>query len=167
MSAIFTRSALMHWGKQKLPPEVAYVTIDHRGVRRVVTWSDVMDQRREKQRCILEWKRHVEEWRAVKIWVAYFDQDLMGGWHAFVEDWRGEHGREWIDRDRKFYIQQLMKMFPLVEPGLFDRDGDQWHQWKIEFARKYRRRMQCRRPVGVVYAWRKGTELALVPEREN
>ncbi len=74
----------MHWGKNPAP-DVARVEIDARGGRHVITWADVMRQRREEQARILENKLWCDPWRAYRLWVAYLDQDLMGGWHAFLD----------------------------------------------------------------------------------
>jgi hypothetical protein len=159
---IVSRSGAKHWAGRLLPPDVAYIV---NGVP--VTWSQVMENRRRRQAEILRRKRHVEEWRAVKLWVAYFDQSLMGGWHAFLDGI--SRWRVWIDRDRPWCRKALMDLFPVVEPGLFDEESyfphcPLWERWKVEFAMRYRRRTQDRRPVGVAYLWRRGDELRLQPQ---
>ena len=154
LSAIIMRSALVFHGHNPAP-QVHSIVVDHRG-RHVVTWDDVMVRRREKQRLILERKRYVEPWRAVKLWVAYFGTGLMGGWNAFITDWRGEGWEIWIDRDGKGYREELMGLFPAGRlPG-------DWEDWKPAFAKAFRRRSQLRKPVGVVYLWRRGHELRKV-----
>jgi hypothetical protein len=139
--SIMTRSAVVHWGqvlgrKTPIPNELAAVE----------------DGRMER----LERKRQpAQEWRACKLWTAYFDMPLMGGWHAFLEDYRGAGRRVWIDRDCRSIIAPLMKLFPLVLPFTGNewdaRHSDSWELWKIEFAKTFQRRRQDRKPLGVAY----------------
>jgi hypothetical protein len=153
LTSIITRSALVFYGHNPAP-DVASVVIDHEG-RHVITWDDVMRRRREEQDRRLAWKRRVDEWRACKVWVAYFDQVFYGGWHAFLEDrldcqWlRGREGDE-----------RLMKMFPLVPDG----EPDRWRAWMIAFAKKFKRRRQHRKPLGVAYLWRRRHELRRIED---
>ncbi len=148
--AVMNRKAVEYWGGIKAPPELAFVHIDHAHRRRIVTWGDVMTARRERQRRRLELKRHVERRRAYKLWVAYFDQELMGGWHAFLEDYRGDPYRIWVRAD--WLREALMEAFPLVV------GGDQWQRWKAAFAECFERRRQGRRPLGVAYVWWDGRD---------
>jgi hypothetical protein len=121
------------------------------GRRRVITWGEVMQKRRERQAERLRRKRNgAPPRRAYMLWVAYFDQSLMGGWHAFLENHRGRNGRIWIDRDRPQMKATLMEAFPLTEVS-GEREG--WHAWKLAFAEKYARRVHDGKPQGVVYVW--------------
>lgn len=106
MTTIIKRSALVFHGHNP-PPDVAEVVIDPRYGRRVVTWAEIIEQRRQWQRERLDRIRFVPQWRPYKVWVAYYDMDLFGGWHAFIEN-RNE--RIWIDRDRSGLIPELMKL---------------------------------------------------------
>jgi hypothetical protein len=159
MTAIIKRSFLVAMG-QTPPPDLAYVISDHRG-RRVVTWAEVLQDRRERQREQLRRKR--EGWgpgpeRAYKLWVAYFDQNLMGGWHAFLETYRpGLSQRTWINRDCRWLIPVLMQLFPLVLP--LGSERDQWALWMPAFAQQHKRRMQDRHPVGVAPVWWNGRDV--------
>lgn len=158
MTTIIRRSALVAWGRNP-PPELAYMVCGERSGmlpahpdgRRVVTWPEVMEDRRERQREELARKRHVPEAKAHKLWVAYFDQRFYGGWHGFLEN---RDGCVWL-RDHDSAREKLMRLFPLVLP-LESVEGDfrsQWALWMEEFARTYKRRTQDRRPVGVAYVW--------------
>ena len=89
-----------------------------------------------------------------RINVSYFDQFLFGGWQAYIEN---IHESIWIDRDRGHLIPILMKLFPLLLP-IGDRK-EQWHFWKIEFARRYRKRKHHGEPVGVAYIWWDGNDI--------
>ncbi len=110
-----------------------------------------MEARRERQQAILDRKRAANPWRAVRLTVAYFDQTLMGGWHAFLDSISG-CGHVWIDRDAKYLQEHLMRLFVV---NWFIR----WHEWKIAFANKFKRRMQDGKPVGVAFLWKRGNEL--------
>lgn len=147
MTTIIMRSALVFHGHDPAP-DVHSVEVDHYGDRRVITWTDVMQRRRERQQVILDHKRGCERTRAWRVYVAHFGNGLMGGWQAMID--RVGHS-EWIDRDRKSLIPKLLRIFPLVLS--LGEERDQWGQWKIEFAKRFKRRTQLRQPVGVAYVW--------------
>ncbi len=147
MAAVITRSALVFWGKDPAP-DVSSLVIDHRG-RHVVTWAEVMAARRERQERQLAWKRQAREVRAYKLWVAYFDQVFFGGWHGFLENRDGRHWLRYPGGPRN----ALMRLFPLVLPYGREDERTRWERWMEAFARAYRRRTQCRRPLGVAYVW--------------
>lgn len=148
---IITRKFLEGYGN-KLPPELAYVVSDEKG-RRIITWAEVMEKRKAFQGERLRRKREFFHfpWRAYKLWVGYFDQSLMGGWHAFLEDYRGRPHSIWIERHVPLLKPDLMKTFPLILQ--LESDREQWEAWKVEFAKQFERRRQCRRPLGVAYIW--------------
>lgn len=152
MSTTIMRSALEFWGHNPAP-DVARVEIDHPGGdRRVVTWADVMRERREDQAWRLANKTTVRHpWRAYRLWVAYFDQDIFGGWHAFLDDFRGDRRGRWLTRYRDV-PDRFMRLFPagLV---LGDSPYDRLQDWLPAFAKLYRRGTHCRRPRGRVYLW--------------
>jgi hypothetical protein len=156
MNSIITRKALIAWGHNP-PPDLAAVRTDHHG-RHIITWDDVMAARRKHQAERLQRKREwfVSHFRAYKLWVAYFDQDLMGGWQAMIEDWRGWGYSMWVDRDRPWLKPKLMQAFPLVLP--LGSEYEQWAAWKIAFAKQFKRRSHDRRPLGVAYLWWDGSD---------
>ncbi len=152
MSAIIMRSALVFHG-HKPAPDVHSVVIDRRGgERRIVTWDDVMRDRRDRQARIIENKRRVHPWRAYRLWVAYFDQWLMGGWHAFLDDFRGNHFGRWIERSPGPGTASLMRLFP-AGLSLGDTDREKWERWKPAFAAQYQRGAQNGKPRGCVFLW--------------
>lgn len=155
MACLVERSALVAWGRNPAP-DLAYVVGDGRSYRKV-TWDEVIEERRKKQSARLRLIREVPEWRACRVQVAYFDQDLMGGWQAFLTDWRGRGGDTWIDRDGRWAVGQLMNIFPLVLT--LGTEREQWEQWKVAFAGQYARRRQDGEPVGVAYVWQLGSRL--------
>lgn len=156
MGAIIFRSALVAWGRNPAP-NLAYVLGEGPGRYRKVTWAEVMEARRKRQVDRLRNIRYVPEWRACRIHVAYFDQDLMGGWQAFITDWRGRGWDTWIDRDARYEMPALMSLFPLVLR--LGSEREQWERWKPVFASRYQRREQDGEPVGVATVWRRGNEL--------
>jgi hypothetical protein len=164
MFTIIMRSALVFHGCNP-SPDTARIEIDDRGDRHVITWADVLNDRRESQRKRLAQKRYVEPWRAVRLTVAYYDQSLMGGWQAMLDDWRGHYAFSsvWIDRDGKGFIANLMRLYPMPQT-LFGRND--WGDWKEWFAGKYKRRTQDRKPLGVAMLWKRGYELKLPAKKE-
>jgi hypothetical protein len=121
---------------------------------RVVTWAEVIEKRRLAQREHLKRLRGGEpKERAYKLWMAYFDMALMGGWHAFLETYGGNawnnHG--WIDRDMQWLRPILLRAFPLLLP--LGSEHSRWEAWKPVFAEAHARRRQDRHPVGVAYVW--------------
>ena len=153
---IISRSALVAWGRNP-PPELHSIVNDPRHGRRVVTWDDVMRERREQQRLRLARKRQVCEWKPYKVWVAYFNQFLFGGWHAFIEN---RDGCTWITnaRDGRL-IQPLMDLFPMTLS--LGAEKDAWERWKIEFAKSHQRGRQCRKPRGFAVVWWNGHDAEL------
>lgn len=149
------RSALVYWGRKNIPSDLHSV-VDGR----VVTWDEVMAARRARQVDRLWTKREwlVRPLRAWKVWVAYYDMPLMGGWQAFIEHYRPGFGfgLVWIDRDRRWLKEILMKAFPLVLP--LGKDWEQWEEWKIAFAKEFQRRRHDKRPLGVAYVWWDGRD---------
>lgn len=162
MTTIITRSALVFHGHNP-PPNVASVVIEL-GVRRTITWDDVMRERRERQASILARRRDVggDEWAATKLWVAYFGQNLMGGWQAFLDS-RNYH--VWIDRDGKLYKDRLMAIFQA--PKHLFHQWNEWETWKEWFAKTFRRRTQCRKPLGVAYLWKRGHDIRSLRSEAN
>lgn len=154
MTPIIRRSACLAWG-QTPPPDLAWIILNEQpGQRRVVTWKDVMAQRRERQREILARKRTGLELHAYRLRVAFYDQDLFGGWQAFLETYTGKE--VWVDRHGGYPLRQtLFTTYPLVLPygDPWRPQWPAWEQWKVAFAQCYTRRHQARKPVGVTYVW--------------
>lgn len=148
------RSALVHWGHNPAP-DVAGAELLIGGGKRFITWSEVMEVRRERQRERLAQLQYSDVAHAWKIEVSYFDQDLLGGWQAML--YRLNES-SWVDKYRH-YIPILMQLFPLTLFG--------WEDWKPAFAHEYKRRRQDGHPVGVRYLWMKNRELSLNPPSEG
>lgn len=160
MNSVISRKALISWRSRlghdtTLPADLAAI-VDGRKV----TLAEVMEHRRKRQAEILERKRH--SWpiphSAWKVWVAYYDMPLMGGWQCMIEHYRPGYnlGSAWIDRDRRYLKPVLMREFPLILP--LGSEYEQWEAWKIAFATQYKRRTQDRKPLGVSYVWWDGRD---------
>lgn len=163
MSSIIMRSALVHWGRKNIPANLHSI-VDGR----VVTWDEVMAGRREHQKHRLNYIRQVTVPRAWRIWVAYYDMTLMGGWQAMIDYYKPDcydGGRVWIDRDCRPLKPVLMATFPLVLP--LGSESEQWEAWKPAFARAYARRSQHRHPLGVAYAWWDRNSRVLTPVKAH
>jgi hypothetical protein len=154
VTTILTRKGIEHWSGRKLAPNVAMIVDGE-----TVTWDQVMEHRRERQRMVLVRKREAESWRAVRVMVAHYGSGLMGGWQTML-NWIGRSC--WVERDGKDFRQQLISLFP-VECLLWGPLDLQWLTWKMEFARMHKRRKQCGHAVGVAFLWKRGNTLALKP----
>lgn len=153
------RSALVAWGRTP-PPELHSIVSDGiNSPRRIVTWADVMNTRRERQRDRMNDIRYSAGRRVFRVWVAYFDMELFGGWHAFIDRGERQHG-EWIDRDRSWLKPILLKTFPLLLP--LGSESEQWAAWKVEFANRYQRGKHDKRPRGCHFVWWDG-QCSIVP----
>ena len=137
-------------------PGIASITRDYKGEH---IWT--MREHWEEQHTKFERRRAqwvAPEWRPCKIWVAYYDMDLFGGWQAFVED---RKRRVWMDRYGPGFAEQVYRLFPLVllpPPDQFRlRASDSWPLWKVAFAEQFRRRTHDARSLGVAYAWWDGS----------
>ena len=161
LSSVITRSALVAWGRNP-PPDLAYLTSNACGDRHIVTWGEVMENRRKRQAERLELIRRHVPLRAYRFSVRYFDMPLMGGWQSALDDWRGQPYGRWPDRDLQWFKPLIMKAVPLGLLAL-GSEGDQWAFWKTEFACKFKCRMRDGRPMGVAYIWWDGSS-SNVPE---
>ncbi len=168
MTTTFTRKAIVRWGRVALPPEIAYGVRDAPGVDvRMVTWDEVMEDRRKRQREILRLKRQGQpERRAYRLIVRYFDQYWYSGWQTYLD---GVNDCQWVDKHGKHLRGPIMEAFPVLEPTLFETECEygRWERWKIEFAEQYKRREQDGRPVGVAYVWWDGDDGKLEPVKER
>jgi hypothetical protein len=147
MATLITRSFLENMGRTDLRPDLACIVNG-----KVVTWADVMRNRRARQARELEWRRrdHTGRWRALRLSVRYYDMFIMGGWHAYLHAAGGYE--YWLRYDR--YKEELMALLPLLPPLL---PADDWHAWLKLFARAYRVGTADRRPRGALTIWARCT----------
>jgi len=145
MSTIVMRSAYKLGGLFYRPGrdlgDLHHVESDYRG-RRIVTRTEVNVAKLKRHEGNLASIERAAQPRAYKLWTAYYDMDIFGGWQAFVEN---RDDLTWIDRDNKPSKPRWMKLFPLL------LDQTDWEGWKIECARQYKRATHHGKPRGVVY----------------
>lgn len=134
MTTIIMRNAFFLKGRD-IPRDVSH-WIDGRPV----TWAEVIEARRVKQRRILRNKRSTAEWRPVRITVWYNPSWIYMGWHAFIDGIGCQ--RKWIRNDRDEAM--LLACFPLA---------DNFQTWKPAFAEKYQRGTLHDKPRGSVFCW--------------
>jgi hypothetical protein len=109
-----------------------------------------MDQRRARQAMILNRKRSgfANVRRAARLSVRYFDQDLLGGWHTYLD---GVGFSVWV-RPGSFLVGDILARFPVSEPSLFSEIG-LLEDWMPTFAKRHQRGVFCGKPRGVAYCW--------------
>lgn len=134
MTTIMTRSAIIFWGKNpNIDPDLAYVISDRRG-RRVVTWTEINEERRKKQRQHLEDIRREPIMRPTRLWVGYNRHWIMQGWFAVLDNL---HHRECAWGRTPHLMDQLMRLFPITfRLGSLREDFQMWCE---AFSKSYPR----------------------------
>lgn len=159
VTSIMTRSAVEFLSGKPASPELHSVQIDARGDRRVVTWAEIMQDRRDHQAKILEWKRHVEHWEACRLsvwWSPGIGGTFFRGYHA----WLSRIGEDrWL---RYPDVALWVRLFPLVLP--LGGERDLWAMWMTAFVNSYPAGRKCGKPRGAAIIWRRGSTLARAPE---
>ena len=134
MTTIIMRNAFF-LKNNPLPPDVSCL-VDGKPV----TWAEVIEKRRIRQRQILRNKRRSSEWRLVRVTVWYNAAWLYGGWHAYIEG--VSFARRWVRNEADEAM--LMSLFPLA---------DNFRDWKPAFAERYQRGTCGGKPRGSVFCW--------------
>ena len=121
---------------------------------RFTTKSDILKERRERGEKILRLKRKdgVVERKALYVWVFWcpgVNGFFYRGWWVYLIGKDYESGK-YLERDTEI-ISQLMKLFPLVEPDMFD--GTSIEKWKRKFVKQYQRGLHCGKPQGKAPVW--------------
>lgn len=139
-------------GEITLPPEFACVSDG-----KVFTWDDVKQKRKERQKEILKRKRSSRrqiQKKPLYVWV-FWCPGVGGfafrGWWIYLVG----HGRDYCGGGYKGEVDgklkdDLLRLFPLVESGLFDTN---WNLWMRRFVKKYRRGSWCGKPQGKSLVW--------------
>lgn len=136
-----------------IPPEVHHYEVPyHSAPWKAITWKEIMDARRERQRMILERKCHDYDgsWRPVFLDTRFYDMDIYGGWQCYIY---GIDFAHWIQDSQRGQENTFMEMFPLRD-GLFPLN---FYNWKRVFAETYTRGTFCDRPRGRVMIWARVT----------
>lgn len=121
------------------------------------TKADIRRKRQKDAKEVLWLKREykVIHKRAAYVWV-FWCPGISGcfrGWWTYLKGNGFDHGgTHQTDSD---LILEAMRMFPVVEPSLFDV-GEDWEvreKWMIEFAKYYQRGVWCGKPQGKAPIW--------------
>lgn len=147
MIALMTRSAAEFWGI-KIPDDAACLVKKSNAspLWESVAWNEVLEERRRKQARILAFKREHSTLRAVRVSVRWFEIEVYGGWHAYIDG--VDFSKWWRDED-----ERLMELFPMPQPSLFVNRWNRWREWMEWFARTYKRGTFDKHPRGVAYCW--------------
>ncbi len=143
------------------PPNVAMYESDGYFRRAVTcTWDMVMERRRQRQREQLEQKRSnygVIERKPLYVWVFWcpgINGFIFRGWWIYLRgNGRDYHGGGYKGQVDGKLLDDLLRLFPLVERTLFGLDWRDWKTWMIRFVKKYHRGNCCGRRQGKAPVW--------------
>jgi len=140
-------------GEVKLPPEFACVSDGQ-----VLTWDDVKKYRRQRQKEILIQKRmgyrQNTEKKPLYVWVFWcpgISSFFRGLWTYFVGFGRDYRGGGYKGDVSGRLLEQVIKLFPLVERDLFGELN--YELWQRKFIEKYKRGLWCGKPQGKALIW--------------
>lgn len=147
MNSLMTRSFIEAMGG-RLPPGIAYVLNG-----KPVKVEEVRQRRHKRQVELLRRKREwfVTKRVAVRVSVRFFDMDIYGGWHVYIDALGGVS--EWVRSPRA----DLLELFPYTE---------NWKDWKRAFAVVCQLDRFDGQPQGVAYCWaeKEGQQIVRVTE---
>ena len=155
------RKALATWnleirsGEITLPSEFAGVSDG-----KVMTWRDVMQVRRERQKDILVTKRSCYDQvqkKPLYVWVFWcpgISGIFKGLWTYIVGIGGDYHGGGRKGELAGQLLDEVMRLFPLVDKPLF-LDYQYYESWRREFVKKYTRGEHCGHPQGKAPIWAK------------
>jgi hypothetical protein len=124
--------------------------------RRPVTWSMVMDRRRQRQKIELENKRIDYDFIhkiPLFVWV-FFCPGISGvfeGWWLYFKGREDYYGGGFKGSIGDELLKKVIKLFPLVEVDLFGNFN--FELWKERFAKKYQQGTWAGKPQGLVPVW--------------
>ena len=149
MTAIMHRSFAEGMGL-KWAPDVAYVESGLRG-RGTVTWSEVMESRRQRQRQRLDYIRRPAPARVQPcyVWVFLVPGFPFGGWWCYLVT-----RREQIAVERVVIMRKLTESIMRAAPCGFLPVVERFGEWMPACAAQYpRQRCKDPRPAGSVVGW--------------
>jgi hypothetical protein len=119
-----------------------------------VTWEDIKQEKVEKQKARLEFKRRSYEnkFNACMVFVFHNRQIFpFGGYYATIRTLRKEWYLNWKSRDKyKGVLEKLMSLFPIHEPQLFGEDP--FEDWMKGFIKQHKSNFR-KREEGLALAW--------------
>lgn len=151
-----TRKALETWnpevraGEIKLPPELAGVSDG-----KVITWDEVKQRRRKRQKEILAEIRSPYDQiqkKPLYIWVFWcpgISGFFKGLWTYIVGVGRDYHGGGHKGQLDGYLFDEVMRLFPVCNSSF----PVSRNHWEGEFIKKYTRGEWCGRPQGKAPIW--------------
>lgn len=119
------------------------------------TKADILRQKRQRRRTHRIWmESRITHRRRLYVWV-FWCPGVGGfafrGWWTYIIGCGVEYGGKLIFDTEP--ILQAMRLFPVIEPTLFEEDWEQRERWMIEFAKRYQRGLWCGKPQGKALIW--------------
>lgn len=121
-----------------------------------VTKADIRREKINQMNRNLERKRNygLVQRRAVYVWVFFcpgVNDFIFRGWWIYVKGIKGIYrGGGYKGEVDGRLLGDLLKLFPLAQPGLFETN---WNEWKKEFVKKYQRGDWRGKPQGKALVW--------------
>lgn len=121
------------------------------------TKADILRGKRERMENCLWWKREyvVTHRRPLYVWVFWcpgISGFFEGLWTYLVGVGRDYHGGGYKGQLEGYLLDEVMRLFPLVERSLFP-DYQYYESWRREFVKKYQCGFWCGKPQGKAPIW--------------
>lgn len=154
--AIETWNPKIRNGEITLPPEFAAVSYG-----KVLTWDDVKQRCRERQKELLEQKRSCYgqiQKEPLYVWVFWCPgiSGIFEGLWTYIVGLGGDYDGGGYKRQLSGHLlDDVMRLFPVTDQTLFSLKDD-WRErerWMEEFIRRYQRGCWCGRPQGKAPVW--------------
>jgi len=119
--------------------------------------SDILREKQERMEGHLWWKREygIVQRKPLYVWVFWCpginDCFFKGYWTYFVGLGKDYHGGGYKDDIVGKLLEQVIKLFPLVETDLFGNFN--YDLWQRRFIEKYQRGIWCGKPQGKAPVW--------------
>jgi hypothetical protein len=145
MTRSFADAMGLNW-----PPEIACIVNGQR-----VTWAEMGEQKRQRQRDELASKRRIDPLRIVPayVWTFRVPGWLFAGWHCWVVTRHEQFGVRWSDRGKwsqPTLAESIMRAYPM---GLLPI-AENFERWMIALAKtRPRRHPHDPRPAGSLIGW--------------
>jgi len=162
VTMIMYRSFAETMGLPAWPPDVAERISTHRDhlgrqFVRDVTWAEVHEERRQRQRERLAEIRRPSRPEVVPAYVWVFEVPgwIYGGWWCYVVTHRTRHREDMLAVDFRTFRADLALSIMRTAPCGFLPAIEFWEDWKPAFAREHQRssRVDDPRPSGSLVGW--------------
>lgn len=137
-----------NWGK---PPKKCHHYVRESPFEdfKMITWDDIINERRKKQRAIMSWIRRSENFRiyaVIVFWYPGINEIFFRGWHVYLKGIKESFDYKDIHQLHSI----LQQKFPIVLK-LYEDKREQCNFWKEEFAKRYKRKLWNGKPMGIQY----------------